>query len=219
MQKGSQQTSLVLGGHGAPAQSGDSYRLSCLEILDYPDLMFGLSGENKSLFGVGARKTRMLGLMTARARKLDQFRSDFDQCAVTPYKFVKHLSLLQRKRQLKATISHPSVGKTYKVWQCQALVIKWSSTLAAVYRGGNTLETNLVMTFKGCHLHSVWPVSYTLWGKWLDTVDPSDWGWHPRHSGGAGSREHVADTQLLCARLWSCMLTCSLPLLGTVFPA
>lgn len=114
MQEGQQQTSLVLGGHGAPAQSGDSYRLSCLEILDYPDLMFGLNGENKSLFGVGAGKTRMLGFMTARARKLDQFRSDFDQCTVMPYKFVKHLSLLQRRRQLKATISHPSVVKTYK---------------------------------------------------------------------------------------------------------
>lgn len=143
VQKGWQQTSLVLGRHGAPAQSGDSYRLSCLEILDYPDLLFGLNGENKSLFGVGARKTRMLGLMTTCARKLDEFRSDFDQCAVMPYKFVQHLSLLQRRRQLKAAISHPSVGKTYKVWQCQALVIKWSSTLAAVYRGGDTLETNL----------------------------------------------------------------------------
>lgn len=75
---------LVLGGHGAPAQLGDSYRLSCLEILGYPDLLFGSNGENKSLFGVGARKTRMLGLMTTCARKLGEFRSDFDQCAVMP---------------------------------------------------------------------------------------------------------------------------------------
>lgn len=98
MQEGAQQTSLVLGGHRAPALSGDSYRVSCLEILDYPDLMFGLNGENKSLCGVGAGKTRMLGLMTARARKLDQFRSDFDQCAVMLYKFVKHFIFTTEKK-------------------------------------------------------------------------------------------------------------------------
>lgn len=78
----------------------------CLETPDYLDLMFGLNGGKKCLFGVGARKTRVHGL-TARVHKPKPFRNDyFNHCEILLHKFVRHFNSYHwRKCSLKLLLS------------------------------------------------------------------------------------------------------------------